>query len=129
MRRLHLLMLTLAIALSATGAYAQTYDVTPFYLNNPGFDTDFDYTIDDTGNVAQEILDVKGWIKNISANYTITGVYQIGTKKTFNGASIPSVGQDGTTNGGVLALSTGWEQSMLFYQNVILPATRPTFSA
>ena len=122
MRRLHLLMLTLAIALSATGAFAQTYDVTPFYLSNSGFDTDFDYTIDDTGNVAQEILDVKGWTKNITVNYTITGVYQIGTKKTFNGASIPSVGQDGTTNGGVLALSTGWEQSMLFYQDVVLPA-------
>ena len=108
--------------LSATCAWAQTYDVTPFYLNNAGFDTDFDYTIYDTGNVAQEILDVKGWTKNITANYTITGVYQIGTKKTFNGASIPSVGQDGTTEGGVLALSTGWEQSMLFYQEVDLPA-------
>lgn len=107
---------------SATCALAQTNDVTPFYLSNSGFDTDFDYTIDDTGNVAQEILDVKGWTKNITANYTITGVYQIGTKKTFNGASIPSVGQDGTTEGGVLALSTGWEQSMLFYQEVTLPA-------
>ena len=62
-------MLTLALALSATSAYAQTYDVTPFYLSNSGFDTDFDYTIDDTGNVAQEILDVKGWTKNITVNY------------------------------------------------------------
>ena len=115
-------MLTLTLALSATCVLAQDNDVTPFYLNNSGFDSDFDYTIDDTGNVAQEILDVKGWTKNITANYTITGVYQIGTKKTFNGANIPSVGQDGTTNGGVLALSTGWEQSMLFYQEVELPA-------
>ena len=122
MRQLLTPLLTLALTLGVTCALAQTYDVTPFYLNNSGFDSDFDYTIDDTGNVAQEILDVKGWIKNITANYTITGVYQIGTKKTFNGASIPSVGQDGTTNGGVLALSTGWEQSMLFYQEVELPA-------
>ena len=114
-------MLTMLCAINAP---AQTYDVTPFHLSNSGFDTDFDYTIDDTGNVAQEILDVKGWTKNISVNYTITGVYQIGTKKTFNGASIPSVGQDGTTDGGVLALSTGWEQSMLFYQEVVLPAGR-----
>lgn len=101
---------------------AQTvYDITQAYLANAGFDSDFDYTIDDTGNVAQEILDVNGWTKNISVNYTITGVYQLGTQKTFNGASIPAMGQDGTANGGVLALSTGWNQSMLFYQNVTLP--------
>ena len=97
------------------------YDVTQAYLDNPGFDSDFDYTIYDTGNVAQEILDVKGWTKNISVNYTITGVYQLGTPKTFNGVSVPAVGQDGTSEGGVLALSTGWNQSMLFYQNVTLP--------
>lgn len=97
------------------------YDITRTYLANSGFDSDFDYTIDDVGNVAQEILEVKGWTKNISVNYTITGVYQLGTQKTFNGAPIPAVGQDGTSNGGVLALSTGWNQSMLFYQNVILP--------
>jgi len=101
---------------------AQTYyDLTHAYLTNAGFDSEFDYTIDDTGNVAQEILDVNGWTKNISVNYTITGVYQLGTKKTFNGASVPATGQDGTAEGGVLALSTGWNQSMLFYQNVTLP--------
>jgi hypothetical protein len=101
---------------------AQTvYDVTQVYLDNSGFDSDFDYTIYDTGNVAQEIRDVKGWTKNISVNYTITGVYQLGTPKTFNGASVPAVGQDGTSDGGVLALSTGWNQSMLYYQNVTLP--------
>ena len=109
-------------AICITGAKAQDYhDITSFYLQNAGFDTDFDYTIDDTGNVAQEIREVKGWTKDFTANYTITGVYQIGTKTTFNGASVPSTAYDGTTNGGVLALSTGWSQSMLFYQNVELP--------
>ena len=115
-------LLTLTLSLVLISASAQDYyDITSFYLNNAGFDTDLDYTIHDTGNVEQEIREVKGWTKNFSVNYTITGVYQIGTKKTFNGASVPSVGQDGTTEGGVLALSTGWNQSMLFYQNVELP--------
>ena len=118
--RKHLLAICLT-ALCATGAMAQDYDLTKLYLQNAGFDSRFDYTIDDTGNVEQEILDVDGWTKDISVNYTITGVYQIGTKKTFNGASVPSTGQDGTTDGGVLALSTGWNQSMLFYQTVELP--------
>ena len=115
------LLIACLAALCSTGAIAQDYDLTKLYLQNAGFDSRFDYTIDDTGNVEQEILDVDGWTKDISVNYTITGVYQIGTKKTFNGASVPSTGQDGTTDGGVLALSTGWNQSMLFYQTVELP--------
>ena len=115
------LLIVYLTALCMTGALAQDYDLTNLYLQNAGFDNRFDYTIDDTGNVEQEILDVDGWTKDISVNYTITGVYQIGTKKTFNGASVPATGQDGTTNGGVLALSTGWNQSMLFYQTVELP--------
>ncbi len=117
------ILLTLLAALCTIQVSSQElYDITGYYLQNYGFDSDYDYTIDDTGNVAQEIREVKGWTKNFSANYTITGVYQIGTPVTFNGASVPSVGQDGTTNGGVLALSTGWNQSMLFYQTVELPA-------
>ena len=116
----YLLTASLA-ALFSVASLAQDYDLTKIYLHNAGFDSHFDYTIDDTGNVAQEILDVDGWTKDISVNYTITGVYQIGTKKTFNGASVPSTGQDGSTDGGVLALSTGWNQSMIFYQTVELP--------
>ncbi len=121
MQKIKSFLLTMFVSILATSMSAQYYDITPFYIANAGFDSDFDYTIHDTGNVAQEILEVKGWTKNFNANYTITGVYQIGTKKTFNGAPVPSVGQDGTTEGGVLALSTGWQQSMLFYQQVELP--------
>lgn len=98
------------------------YDITGVYLQNAGFDTDFDYPASATGNVAQEILDVDGWTKNISVNYTITGVYQFGTEVTFNGAPIPAAGQDGSTDGGCLALSTGWTEALLFEQDVTLPA-------
>ena len=51
-------------------AQDQYYDITANYLENAGFDSDFDYTATATGNVAQEILDVKGWTKDISVDYT-----------------------------------------------------------
>lgn len=107
-----------SLALSAQGLH----DISEAYLANNGFDTHFDYAADATGNVAQEIREVQGWTKDISVNYTITGVYQVGTAKTFNGAPVPSVAYDGTATGGVLALSTGWAQEMRFYQEVTLPA-------
>ena len=113
-------MMSASFALPA--AAQDYYDITGLYLQNAGFDSDFDYSVSATGNVAQEILDVKGWTKDISVNYTITGVYQFGTKVTFNNALVPAVGYDGTAEGGCLALSTGWTQSMLFNQSVALPA-------
>lgn len=108
-----------------TCSTAQEYhDITDLYLHNYGFDTDFDYPVSATGNVAQEIREVNGWAKDIDVNYTITGVYQYGTKVTFNGAPVPEAGYDGSAAGGCLALSTGWTQSMLYFQNVTLPAGR-----
>lgn len=103
----------------AAGDY---YDISGNYLQNTGFDSNYNYKVGDEGNVSQEILEVEGWTKNISVNYTITGVYQFGTAKTFNGAAVPANGYDGTADGGCLALSTGWTQSMLFVQQVTLPA-------
>ncbi len=98
------------------------HDISGDYLQNTGFDSNYDYKVGDEGNVAQEILEIDGWTKNISVNYTITGVYQFGTAKTFNGVAVPATGYDGTANGGCLALSTGWTQSMLYEQQVTLPA-------
>lgn len=105
------------------------HDISAAYLTNHSFDSNFDYALGESGNVAQEIREVKGWTKDISVNYTITGVYQIGTAKTFNGAAVPAKAYDGTTTGGVLALSTGWGQEMKFYQEVTLPAGTYTLSS
>lgn len=98
------------------------YDISGDYLQNTGFDSDYNYKVGDEGNVSREILEIDGWTKNFSVNYTITGVYQFGTAKTFNGAAVPATGYDGTADGGCLALSTGWTQSMLYVQQVKLPA-------
>lgn len=54
------LLVALCTLLSASAAVAQA-DVTALYLENAGFDTHYDYDINATGNVAQEMLPVVGW--------------------------------------------------------------------
>lgn len=113
-----LLLFALPLCITAQ----EYYDLTEYYLKNALFDTNFDYTATQTGNVAEEVLSIDGWTAAHTATYTIAGIYQIGTKKTYNGAAIPATNVDGTTEGGVLALSTGWDQSLIFTQTVKLPA-------
>ena len=99
-------------------------DVSDLYLQNAGFDDEshFDYTISDNGNVAQEILPIYGWNKDFSVDYTVCGIYEFGTAKTFNtSGKVPSAGYD-NSKGGCLALSTGWDQEMKFFQVMTLPA-------
>ena len=56
MKKARILSVALLTMLGMISGWAQEmYDITSMYLKNYGFDTDFDYTIDDTGNVAQEI--------------------------------------------------------------------------
>lgn len=100
--------------------HAQT-DVSKYYLTNYDFNQYFDYTASQSTAVVQELLDVKGWTSELTANYTIVGTYEYGFSGTFNGASVPAAGYDGNTGGG-LAISTGWEQTFAFYQTVTLPA-------
>ncbi len=119
-KKLQTLCLMLVLALGATAQ--DYYDITQYYLKNSLFDEQFDYKATESGNVAEEQLPVEGWTAAHTAGYTITGIYQIGTKKTFNGASVPAINVDGTTAGGVLALSTGWGQSLIFQQSVTLPS-------
>ena len=121
-RRRRLITLCLITMTALTASAQEFYDLTGYYLQNSLFDSNFDYTASQTGNVAEEQLPVEGWTAAHTASYTITGVYQIGTKKTFNNASVPATNADGTNTGGVLALSTGWEQSLIFQQSMSLPA-------
>ena len=110
----------LALMIASLGAHAQT-DVTKYFLQNYGFDSDFNYPASSTANVAQEILEIPGWTPDFIMNYTITGVYEFGFKGTFNGGTVPEKGYDGEAGGG-LALSTGWSENMAYYQTVTLPA-------
>ena len=99
-------------------------DITDLYLQNAGFDDAnyYDYKVSDYGNVSQEILSIHGWNKDIGVDYTVTGIYELGTAKTFNtNGKVPSSGYDGS-KGGCLALSTGWDETLKYYQDVTLPA-------
>ena len=108
------------LLLMVTGSFAQT-DVTKYYLENYGFDDSFDYKSGQTTEVKQELKSVDGWTSELSADYTIVGTYEFGFKGKFNGASVPASGYNDEAGGG-LAVSTGWEQTFLFYQTVTLPA-------
>lgn len=104
-------------------ATAQTYyDITELYLTNAAFDTSYDHERSDKGNADGEMLTPAGWRKNFSVTTNATGVYQFGTPFTFNGATVPAKGDDGTAQGGCLALSTEKSQALRFQQSVELPA-------
>ena len=120
------LLLINALTLVTACAIAQT-DITQYYLDNYGFDENFNYTSGQTNDVKEEIKEIEGWTADLSANYTIVGVYEYGFKGVFNTASVPASGYEGSTGGG-LAVSTGWEQTFLFYQSVTLPAGTYTLS-
>ena len=119
-----LLLTSALVCQSLTGVQAQTYyDVTDIYLKNASFDTRFDYTIDDEGDVESEVLDIDGWtVVNPAMTNIIAGVYQFGTKKTFMGMSVPATGSDGTAEGGGLVMSPGFNSSQLYAQTIMLPA-------
>ena len=110
----------LLLCLTSMTVMAQS-DVSKYYLSNYGFDSNFDYEYGDNTSVAQEIKNIDGWTADISVDYTISGVYQYGFSGTFNNATVPAYGYNGST-GGALALSTGWDQKFCYYQIVTLPA-------
>lgn len=123
-------LISLCCAFGSVVCHGQTlYDLSDVYLKNADFNANYDHAVGETGNVAQQICELPGWNKDFSVNYTIAGVYQIGTNKTFNGAKVPDKAFDGTTSGGVLALSTGWEQALKYYQTVTLPAGNYTMKS
>ena len=123
-------LISLCCAFGSVVCHGQTlYDLSDVYLKNADFNANYDHAVGETGNVAQQICELPGWNKDFSVNYTIAGVYQIGTNKTFNGAKVPDKAFDGTTSGGVLALSMGWEQALKYYQTVTLPAGNYTMKS
>ena len=118
----------LMLCLFALVVKGQT-DVTAQYLKNYDFDTGFHYKAGATTEVKQEIKTIKNWTAGFTVDYTITGIYQYGFAGKFNGGEVPAKGYDGDTEGGALALSTGWGVSMTYYQVVTLPAGSYTISA
>ena len=94
---------------------------TNLYLTNAGFDSNFNYGISTTGNVAGDIINnISGWNKDMTATYTVAGTFAYGSGASFNNSgTIPATGYKGST-GGALALSTGWDVSLRYAQNAKL---------
>lgn len=113
-------ILSLLLGAASLTATAQT-DVTADYLKNYGFDSGFHHTAGQTTKVDKEIKVITGWTAGFTVDYTITGIYQYGFAGTFNGGEVPAQGYQGS-EGGALALSTGWGVEMTYSQAVTLPA-------
>ncbi len=96
-------------------------DVTDRHLTNAGFDTEFNYDENTTGNIRGDVInEVFGWNKDMDATYTVAGTFAYGSGATFNNsAEIPETGYNGST-GGALALTTGWGVILNYSQPVTL---------
>lgn len=102
------LILTLAVAGVASGAYAQDYyDVTSAYLLNAGFDQRFTYAVGDTGNVVADNISPVGYWDVSAVKVGVLGVWQWGSAKTLEGLSVPAAGFGSEAGGGLaFGLST-----------------------
>lgn len=118
-----LLYICLFTGLPATALHAQElYDVSEAYLTNNMFDTDYHYTSSEEGDVQlSDIHQLPYWTLNANTTVGITGVYQLGTKKTFATHQVPATGFDGTSNGGVLVFYPEVSYAAIYYQSNILP--------
>lgn len=118
MKRKILLPLCLAMALQGQ---AQS-DVSSFFMTNNGFDTNFNYDTSQSGNVSGDVInEVYGWTNETTATYTVAGTFAYNKKASFNNSfTLPEAGYN-NSEGGALALSTGWGMELLYTQTVTLP--------
>ena len=115
--------------------YSSTYfinlseDVTSTYLNNPGFDINCNYT-EATGTGSNlgpgygAAETIEGWTRVQDGEWVAASTFEYGYQGTLNSVSIPSSGADGAagSGAGALGISAGWTGSVVYYQNVTLPA-------
>ncbi len=114
----------LAGAISAGGFCAtaeESTDITDLLLTNAGFDLNLNYDATYSGNVAGDLInDVFGWEKDMSTTYTVAGTFGYGSNATFNSSSkIPASGYE-ESEGGALALTTGWGSTLNYSQPIKL---------
>lgn len=114
------LFLCLCLA-SALHGRAQA-DISGYFLENNGFDTNFNYDADQEGNVEGNVIhEVYGWMNETTATYTVAGTFAYNPRVTFNGSSaLPAAGYEGS-QGGALGLTTGWGMQLVYSQSVTLP--------
>ena len=122
--KLKSLLLTVAGAGIYATASAQIYDITEGYLRNSSFDTYFDYTASDEGNIVPTSNSVPaGWtlITPTTNKAGVLATVEIGTKTTINGSAVPAQGYDGETEGGLAAFCIKSTATYTLSQEVTLP--------
>ena len=113
----HTFFFILGLLLATFGATGQT-DVTDQYLTNAGFDVG--WATSDVGNGVLSSVD--GWSGTSTGDSWYYGGaigYASGIK--VNGTTI-GAGPDGTSSGGALALSAGWDCTLAYTQALTLPS-------
>ena len=99
------------------------YDLTDTYLVNAGFDTNFDYTVAATDNLKQVATDIDGWTETeVPSSMRMLATFQYGTQATAYSNHLPAVGENGTADGGCLAMGAGLGNKIRLTRKLQLPA-------
>lgn len=106
---------------SSLHSWAQV-DISAYFLENHGFDTNFNYDARQTGNVSGDVInEVYGWTNETTATYTVAGTFAYNPEVTFNNSSaLPASGYEGS-EGGALGLTTGWGMQLTATARVCMP--------
>lgn len=123
MRKLKLLLASVALLFGGgISVWAQT-DVTSTYLTNAGFD---DCTAETSDVAAKTIKDYSsnGWTNANTGSFTTIAVTAYGGGKKVGGSTTPSTKKDGTTvSGKTLGIIAGWGDDVKIQSdNITLPA-------
>lgn len=123
MRKLKLLLASVALLFGGgISVWAQT-DVTSTYLTNAGFD---DCTAETSDVAAKTIKDYSsnGWTNANTGSFTTIAVTAYGGGKKVGGSTTPSTKKDGTTvSGNTLGIIAGWGDDVKIQSdNITLPA-------
>ena len=68
---------------SSLHGWAQV-DISAYFLENHGFDTNFNYDARQTGNVSGDVInEVYGWTNETTATYTVAGTFAYNPEVTI----------------------------------------------
>ena len=125
------LCLLIAVGYTPSAASAQGtdaagyYDITDYYLKNAGFDTDFDYDRQATGDTSNDVKEVAEWTATHTAkSMAVVATFQWGSPKTFYEKAVPTTASDGTTDGGGLVICSALKKALTYVQTMTLPTGR-----
>lgn len=133
MRKLKLLIATLALVVGGVNYVNAQTDVTSLYLTNAGFDNSSDYVTTNVytyasdannNNAVSSCQDVTGWTKESTGDGKAGGAFQWNSGYWIAGTSyiVPSTDSNGGSTGGALGLAGCWGNSAGYYQTLTLPA-------